>query len=153
MKIMLRISALIIALSVSAGCLQAKPIPGPKGGRIVTTDAPHVEFFVRDDRTVEITFYDNELAPTSVADRRVTAIAEAQAGRKKLEFSETNGALISTEPLPAGDGYTVVVQVRESATARPKNYRVVLHDEMCAECRRAEYACTCEEGEHEGHGH
>ena len=153
MKIMLKISALIIALSVSAGCLQAKPISGPKGGRIVTTDAPHVELFVRDDRTVEITFYDNELAPTSVADRRVTAIVEAQAGRKKLEFSETNGALISTEPLPEGDGYTVVVQVRESATARPKNYRVVLHDEMCAECRRAEYACTCEEGDHEGHGH
>ena len=119
----------------------------------MTVEAPHVEFFVRDDRVVEITFYDRELAQTSVSDRRVTAIAEAPAGRQKLEFSEQDGALLSTEPLPEGDGYTVVVQVRESETARPKNYRVVLHDEICTECNRAEYACTCEEDAHEEHGH
>lgn len=153
MKSTTKLAALVIAMFVSAVALPGKPISGPKGGRIVTTDAPHLEFFLRKDRTVEVTFYDSELSPTAVGDRQVSAIAEVPAGRKKFDLVEKNGALVSSVPLPGGDGYTVVLQVRESATARPKNYRFVLHEEVCAECNRAEYACTCGEGDHEGHGH
>ncbi|WP_277558599.1 hypothetical protein [Ereboglobus sp. PH5-10] len=128
----------------SITALIAKPIAGPKGGRIVTQTSPHVEFLVGKDRIVTVSFYDDALKSTPIANRIVTAIAEAKSGKTRLDFIEKDGALVSGKPLPDGDGYTIVLQVRDSDGARPKNYRIVFHDEVCAECKRAEYACICE---------
>lgn len=147
------------ALLATAVALDAKPIPGPKGGRILTTEAPHVEFFVQKDRTVAVSFYDKDLKAVAASGQVVSATAEAKTGKVKLEFAAKDGALISTAPLPEGDNYTVVVQIRAAAGAKPKNYRVLFHDEICAECKYAEYACICEEhgeeagGDHSGHKH
>ena len=50
------------------------------------------------------------------------------------------------------DGVIIAVgQVRDTATAKPKNYRVLFHDETCKECKLAEYACVCDDAgkEHE----
>lgn len=143
------------ALLASAVALLAKPIPGPKGGRIITTDSPHVEFFVEKDRTVVVSFYDKDLKLVAAGAQVVNAVAEAKTGKVKIAFAAKDGALVSTAPLPEGDDYTVVLQVRDSAEAKPKNYRVQFHDEICGECKRAEYACVCEEagGDHSGHKH
>lgn len=145
MKSIRYITTAFIALAASAAALFAKPIPGPKGGRILTTDAPHVEFFVEKDRTVVVTFYDKALKPVALSGQMVTATAEAKSGKKTLEFAEKNGALVSKSALPEGDDYNVVVQVRSNANARPTNYRVLFHDEVCGECKRAEYACVCDD--------
>jgi hypothetical protein len=145
MKTTRYIATALFALLASATALFAKPIPGPKGGRILTTDAPHAEFFVEKDRTVTVTFYDKALKPMALSGQVVTATAEAKTGKMTLDFSEKNGALVSKTKLPEGDDYTVVVQVRDNASARPKNYRVLFHDELCAECKRAEYACVCDD--------
>jgi len=142
----------IIALAVSTVALVAKPIPGPKGGRILTTDAPHAEFFVEKDRSVVVSLYDKDMKPLPVSGQVVSATAEAKTGKVKLDFIEKNGALVSTAPLPEGDDYNVVVQIRDNATARPKNYRVLFHDEVCDECKRAEYACICDDAGKE-HAH
>lgn len=141
-----------IALAVSTVALVAKPIPGPKGGRILTTDAPHAEFFVEKDRSVVVSLYDKDMKPLAVSGQVVSATAEAKTGKVKLDFIEKNGALVSTAPLPEGDDYNVVVQIRDNATARPKNYRVLFHDEVCDECKRAEYACICDDAG-KGHDH
>ncbi len=144
--------ALISALAL-ATALQASPIPGPKGGRIVTTEAPHVEFLVAPDRAVVVSFYDKDLKPVAAAGQVVTAVAEAKAGKVALDFAARDGALASTRPLPEGDGYRVVLQVRDTAQARPKNYRITYHDEVCGGCKRAEYACICEDAGGDGHKH
>jgi hypothetical protein len=145
MKTTRYIATAILAVAASAVALCAKPIPGPKGGRILTTDAPHAEFFVEKDRKVVVSFYDKALKPVALSGQVVTATAEAKSGKKTIEFAEQNGTLVSKTALPEGDDYTVVVQIRDSASARPKNYRVLFHDEICAECKRAEYACTCDD--------
>lgn len=132
------------ALLASAVALVAKPIPGPKGGRILTTEAPHVEFFVQKDRTVAVSFYDKDLKPVAASGQVVNATAEAKTGKVNLSFTAKDGALVSSAPLPEDDGYRVVVQVRDSAQAKPKNYRIEYHDEVCGECKRAEYACICD---------
>jgi len=141
------------ALLATAVALVAKPIPGPKGGRILTTEAPHVEFFVEKDRTVVVSFYDKALKSVPVSGQVVTATAEAKTGKAKLDFAEKDGVLVSKTALPEGDDYTVVVQIRDSVVAKSKNYRVSFHDEVCAECKHAEYACICDDagGEHEKH--
>ncbi len=133
----------VLALAVSI--VFAKPIPGPKGGKILTTDAPHAEFFVEQDRTVTVTFYDQALKPLALSGQVVTATAEAKSGKVKLEFAEKNGALVSKQKLPDGHDYTVVVQIRAATAAKPTNYRVLFHDEICKECKRAEYACVCDD--------
>lgn len=141
------------ALLATAVALIAKPIPGPKGGRILTTEAPHVEFFVEKDRTVVVSFYDKALKSVPVSGQVVTATAEAKTGKVKLDFAEKDGVLVSKNSLPEGDDYTVVVQIRDSVAAKSKNYRVLFHDEVCAECKHAEYACICDDagGAHEKH--
>ena len=141
------------ALLASAVALFAKPSPGPKGGRILTTEAPHVEFFVEKDRTVVVSFYDKALKAVPVSGQVVTATAEAKTGKVKLDFAAKDGALVSKNTLPEGDDYTVVVQIRDSVAAKSKNYRVLFHDEVCAECKHAEYACICGDagGEHAKH--
>ena len=135
----------LLAFAASAVALFAKPLAGPQGGRILTSDAPHAEFFVEKDRSVVVTFYDKALKPVAPSGQVVTAIAEAKSGKVNLTFAERNGSYVSTGKLPDGDDYNVVVQIRENASARPKNYRVLFHDEICAECKRAEYACTCDD--------
>lgn len=143
-----------LALLIPNVTLFAKTIPGPQGGRILTAEAPYAEFFVQPDRTVLVSFYDKDLKPVVPSGQVVTATAEASSGKVKLEFTAKNGTLVSTTPLPEGDGYRVVVQIRDSAEAKPKNYRLEYHGEMCAECQRAEYACTCDgHGGEAGHAH
>ena len=150
MKINRLIALVLFAFTASSVALVAKPIPGPKGGRILTTAAPYPEFFVEKDRSVTVSFYDQDLKPVAPSGQVVTAVAEAKAGKVNLAFTEKNGALSSSGKLPEGDDYTVVVQIRDTANARPKNYRVLFHDEVCADCKRAEYACICDDegGDH-----
>ena len=132
-------------LAATAVAFAAKPLVGPKGGKIVTTDAPHVEFFVEKDRKVTVTFYDQNLKPLALTGQVVTAVAEAKTGKVGLEFAAKGGALGSNVALPKGDDYMVVLQVRDTASARPKIYRVLFHAEICKECKLAEYACVCDD--------
>lgn len=148
---LLKIASLFSALTLAVGVLSAKPIPGPKGGRIVTTEAPHVEFFVEKDRTVAVTFYDAALKPIAPGTQVISVIAEAKSGKAQFALEKTATGFASKQPLPEGDDYTIVMQVRDAAGAKPKNYRVLYHDEICKECKRAEYACICDDAGHEEH--
>ena len=130
-----------------------KVIPGPKGGRIVEVQSGHTEFFVQPDKKVSITFYDKDMKVVSAGEQVVTAIAEAPTGKTKLEFEESGDSLVSTEPLPEGDGYRIVLQVKVNAEAKPQNLRIEYHTEVCGKCNRAEYACICESKGEGEHGH
>jgi hypothetical protein len=138
---MFALSAMMLAGSKTSGA--EKIIGGPKGGRLLENQPPRAEFFVEKDRTVTITFYDAALKPVAPAEQIVTAVAEAKSGKLKLEFEKKGGALVSTTPLPDGDGYNVVVQIRAAANARPQNFRIKYDSTTCRECKRPEYACTC----------
>ena len=41
------------------------------------------------------------------------------------------------------DGYNLVVQFKQTADAKPQNFRFKLDLHTCGGCKRAEYACTC----------
>ena len=120
-----------------------KIVPGPKGGRLLENEVPRAEFFVEKDRTVTITFYDANLKPVTPAEQVVSAVAEPKSGKTKLEFEKKGDALVSKTPLPEGDGYNVVVQIKANPDAKPQNFRIKFDTGTCAECKRAEYACIC----------
>ena len=126
----------------------SKIVTGPKGGRMLTKAAPHAEFFVEKDRKVTVAFYGADLKPTAPGERVVTVIAEAKTGKVKIDMEKKPEGFVSKQPLPEGNKYQVVVQVRDKADATPNNYRILFNDEVCAECKHAEYACTCDESGH-----
>lgn len=141
---------------MAASFAVAEITPGPKGGKLLESEPLHAEFFVNAERKVELTFYDHDPRALPLSGQSATAMVERPEGKVRLEFETRDQSLVSTQPLPDGDGYRVVVQIRETAEARPQNFRIDYHAEVCGECDLAEYACVCDHadagGEH-GHGH
>ena len=142
------IRPLIIAVALCAGfstlmAAEKKVETGLKGGRLLDKTSPRAEFFVEKDHTVTIAFYDEKQKPVPATDQSVTIIADAKAGKAKLEFEKKGDVLVSKSKLPEGDGYNLVVQLRQTADGKPQNFRFTLDLSTCGGCKHAEYACTC----------
>ena len=137
----LTISALAMAPAMADKNVKA----GPRHGRVLEMPSQNAEFFVEKDRTVSIAFYDAAMKAQPASAQVVTATAEAPSGKTKLEFEKKGDLLVSKAPLPEGEGYTVVVQVKPDAEAKSKNFRIPLILHTCKGCNNAEYACTCDE--------
>ncbi len=144
----MRNMALALAVALIAGTTNVwadKIVGGPKGGRLLEAEGFKAEFFVEKDNTANVTFYDEGLKKVPVTTQSATAIADAPTGKTTIEFEKKNDELVSTQTLPEGDGYTVVVRIKPTASSTPKNFRIPLETHTCSECGRAEYACTCDE--------
>ena len=121
-----------------------KQVPaGPKGGRLLENTEPKAEFYLEQDHSVTVAFYDAALKPVAAGGQVVTVIAEAKGGKATVEFEKKGDVLVSKTKLPAGDGYNLVVQFKQTADAKPQNFRFKLETHLCGECKRAEYACIC----------
>lgn len=142
---LIALSGLLCAGLLTLNAAEKKHLGGPKGGRLLEKTEPKAEFYVEKDRTVTITFYDAALKPVPAAAQSVTIIADAKDGKSKLDFERKGDVLVSKTKLPEGDGYNVVVQLKQSAEAKPQNFRFKLETHECGGCKRAEYACTCDE--------
>lgn len=146
MKTLRNLLLATLAVGLSAAALHAeKIVAGPKGGRLLSTEPHQAEFFVTSDRRVEVTFYDAALKPTPILDQVVSITAETASGKMPLEMRKTETGFVSAGPLPAGEPYRVVMQVREKAGAKPQNFRINLNLAECGECKKAEYACICDD--------
>ncbi len=150
MKSILSVLVLAGVLCVSPSTLNAEAghdherVGGPKGGRLLENTNPRAEFFVEKDNTVTISFYDNELNPVTATEQDATVIAETEGNKTTLEFEKNGGVLVSKGPLPSGHALNLVVQLKQTADAKPTNFRFILEDHICGVCKRAEYACICE---------
>ena len=85
------------------------------------------------------------LKPVPVAAQTLTVIADANGAKKTVEFEKKGDVLVSKTKLPEGDGYNLVVQFQQAPDAKPRNFRFKLETRTCGGCKRAEYACTCDE--------
>ncbi len=130
---------------LSANGADTKNLAGPKGGRLLEKTEPIAEFFLEKDHTATVTFYDAKRKVVPAALQQVTVIADAKGGKARIEFERKGDALVSKSKLPAGDGYNLVVQVKQTAGARPQNFRFILDTHTCGGCKHAEYACSCHE--------
>ena len=144
-KLLLTLAGVLCVGLFTVNAADKKDLGGPKGGRLLEKTQPKAEFFVEKDHTVTIAFYDAALKPVPAADQSVTVVADAKDGKAKLEFEKKGDVLMSKGKLPEGDGYSVVVQFKQTADAKPQNFRFKLDTHTCGGCKRAEYACTCDE--------
>ena len=154
MKFELNAIACTLALALTASAAEtSKPIAGPKGGKLLQNDPPRAEFFVEKDRSVAITFYNDALKPVPATDQTAVIWADAKSGRVKLETEKKDGALISKQPLPEGEGYNVIVQLKPKPDAKAQSFKINYHTEACEKCKLAEYACICPPEAEHGHEH
>ncbi len=138
---------LLIALITTAACSLAaekKTTPGPKGGKLLENSAPRAEFLIAADNHAVVTFYDGQLKPVPATGQIVAVIAEPPSGKMALEMENKAGAFVSKQPLPKGDGYNIVVQVKATPEAKPQNFRLTFDLNICGECKLKEYACICD---------
>ena len=136
--------ALLVAFTGSAFAA-ATVKAGPRKGRILEVETQQAEFFIEKDRSVSIAFYDAAMKAQPVAAQVVTATAEASSGKVKVEFEKKGDLLVSKTPLPEGERYTIVVQVKTTADAKAKNFRIPMDLTECGKCHNPEYACICDE--------
>ena len=122
----------------------AKPLAGPKGGKLLDNAAPRAEFLIGADRRVTVTFYDAQLKPVPATGQVVAVTAEPKSGKVALTLESRDGAFVSKEALPDGDGYNLIVQVKATADATPQNFRLKFDLGDCGGCKLKEYACTCD---------
>lgn len=131
---------LILALPALAG---EKKEAGPNGGRILTAVEPHAEFFVTSDRKVQITFLGENGKPIAPAGQTVAVTTGERANPARLTFAKSGDVLLSEQPLPDGNNFPTVVQIKASPDAKAAVEKFNLNMTICPECRLAEYACTC----------
>lgn len=136
---------ILSTLLLSQSALAETQIGGPKGGKLLENQAPRAEFFVEKDHTVSLTFYDENLKPVAVKDQSATASIDSEGKKTKIDFVKQGDVLKSTSPLPHGDGYNIVVQLKKDASSKSENFRIKYDTHTCGGCNRMEYACTCDE--------
>ena len=136
--------ALCVGLFTTAAADKHEHKATPKGGRLLEKTEPHAEFVVEKDRTVTINFYNHDMKQVAATTQTVTVIADAKSGKATLQFEKKGDSLVSKTKLLEGDGYNIVVQFKQTAEAKPVNLRFELDLATCSECKRAEYACSCE---------
>jgi hypothetical protein len=144
-KLFLTLAGVLCVGLLTLNAADKKHLGGPKGGRLLEKTEPKAEFFVEKDHIVTIAFYDATLKAVPATDQKVTVVADAKAGKATLEFEKKGDVLVSKTKLPEGDGYNVVVQFKQTADAKPQNFRFKYDAHTCGGCKRAEYSCTCDE--------
>lgn len=140
---LLTLAGVLCAGLLTLNAADNKELAGPKGGRLLEKTEPHAEFVIEKDRSVTINFYNAEMKPVTVTTQSATVIATPTSGKTTIEFEKKGDSLVSKSKLPDGEGYNLVVQFKQTADAKPQNFRFKLDLGTCGECKRAEYACVC----------
>lgn len=145
MKTLLNV-LILAALATTSAFADTKVKAGPRKGLILELPGKNAEFFVEKDRTISIAVYDEAMKAQPASTEVITATAETPGGKTKMTFEKKGDLLVSTTPLPEGEGYQVVVQAKPTPDAKTKNFRIKLELHTCGgPCGNPEYACTCDE--------
>lgn len=132
-----RILCLILCASTFA--LEA----GARGGKLVDVGTGFAEILIQEDGVISIGFYDASKKQIDPLTQSVSVVAQTKEGKANLKFKKADKFLVST-PLPKGEDYQIVVQIKDTPERRPHNTRIKYDMHICGECSHPEYACTCE---------
>ena len=139
------IATLALALPAYTGNNHSheKKVAGPNGGRIMKSIVPQAEFFVTSDRKVQITFLSEDGKAIAPAAQSVTVTAGERSAPTKLTFVKSGDTLISEQPLPDGNDFPTVVQIKVTPEAKAVAVKFNLNLSECPGCKLKEYACIC----------
>ena len=85
---------------------------------------------------------DKSVAP---GNQIVVVTAGERSAPTKLTFAVDGAVLRSNGPLPAGNDFPTVVQIKVNPAGRFVTEKFNLNLSLCPDCKHAEYACICAE--------
>jgi len=146
------IIAITLALTVSASAAEKHDHhhaekAGPTGGKLITEVEPHVEFYVTQDKKVEIRFIDDDMNVVAPGAQVIIVTLGDRSAPTKLSFTKEGDKLVSDKSIPEGNDLPTVVQIREKEGAKAVTEKFNLNLSDCPTCENQEYACTCGHGE------
>ena len=115
---------------------------GPRGGKLIESGNSTAEILIQPSGIISVGFYDKDKKQIEIKEQEVYAIAETGV-KTKLNFSKIDNFLVSA-PLPKGEGYLIVVQIKDSVNLKPHNIRLKYEMHKCMGCNLSEYACICD---------
>ena len=121
----------------------AEHVAGPNGGRLLTSVAPHLEFFVTKDRKVKITAVDDHGKAVPLGEQSVVVIGGSRMSPTRMSFKKEGESLVSDKAFPEGNDFPVVVQIKVKPDAKTVTEKFNVNLNACSTCENAEYACTC----------
>ncbi|MCV5977184.1 hypothetical protein OFO29_33100, partial [Escherichia coli] len=83
---------------------------GPTGVKLITEGEPHVEFFVNNEKKVEICFVDDSNKVVAPGDQVITVVLGDRSAPTKLTFTKDGDKLVSDKTIPDGADIPTVVQ-------------------------------------------
>lgn len=126
---------------------------GPNGGKVLHEVEPHLEFFVTEDRKVQITALGEDGKAMPIGEQTVRVTGGSRSNPTRMTFEKEGDVLLSDVAFPEGNDFPVVVQIKPTPDAETVIEKFNLNLVDCPTCDYQEYACTCEHGDHEGHDH
>jgi hypothetical protein len=138
------ITALLTLSTLSAVLLAHKSITlGPNGGKLFALDStatPNAEVVVKEGQFI-VGLFDKNRKPIALETQGLTITAGERSAPRKLAV--TKAANSFTAPLPAGDDYWTIFQLRETPSKKPLTFRLHYQTEACPECMKPEWICEC----------
>ncbi len=146
----------LMSVAMAAGLLGstalAGRVAGPHRGRIVEAAGARIEFVLDKARKAHVYVLDDAGAPAAPGKVIVSLRANLKAGAKAVPVTATTAGIdgskeairhfVSKSPLPAPDGYELVLTVKSGG--KTANARIQFVEHTCGGCRLAEYACICD---------
>jgi hypothetical protein len=145
---LLKITALLAMTLGPLGVQNAEAAPkkqaGPNGGRMIVAVDPKLEFLVTKDRKIQVTALDAEQKPVALKAYTISVVAGDRSKPTKLEFTESDGKLVSSGALPDGNDFPVSVALKPVAGGKTVYEKFQMNLSNCSSCKYQEYACVCD---------
>jgi hypothetical protein len=136
--------AITLAIGLALGSARAEQLEaGPNKGKLIGTAPDLAEVLISPEGVLTVTFLDADKKPVAPGSRTASVFAQTEGGKQEVLLEAKGDALVSKEPLPKPEGYTLVVQTRSAPDAKPSNTRIKYDMHVCGGCKLSEYACTC----------
>jgi hypothetical protein len=137
-----KLTTILLALTASIALAHEGIELGPNKGRIVefsTDETLHGEVTATDGG-LRIALLDKDMKPVLVEARAITATAGTREAPVKLEVTKTESHFTIAAPK---DGEWLILQYKDSASAKPITARVHFNEKTCAPCGNPEWRCGC----------
>jgi hypothetical protein len=119
-------------------------VAGPNGGRVLHAVEPHLEFFVTEERKVQISALSEDGKVIPIEAQSVKITAGDRSAPTTLTFAKVGDSLVSDVALPEGNDFPLVIQLKATPDAKSVIEKFNLNLEQCPTCKHREYACTCD---------
>jgi hypothetical protein len=139
-----KLSTLLLALTASFAFGHEGIELGPNKGRILefsTNETMHGEVTAKEGK-LHIALLDKDMKPVKVDAQTLTATAGTRDKPVKLEATKTESGFTLTAPQ---DGEWLILQYKESGTAKPITARLHYNLKICDRCSNPEWICACGE--------